>query len=436
MVPSVTYIGKFWEPGHETHKIVCDLNIGEHNEMELFTLESWPSTKSGLGRSEIIEVVHGVVRKKLGNGNLVNVKLCKLQRTLWSTNDDINLKRYHVETSLIGDSTGAFSEEGFNSMTLHSEVLSSILKSGEFESSTNADDRVVNYTARLFESVKLCSTHGFDISIDFRRKELFEWGKITTIHYPAVCLKFHQTFALKEILIFRHTLERFFAVLFKQPFTFNTTWLSDSSGVPYEVHQRRYLPETYFLNRSSAEVIRYFTDFLDLWFGFYYTNKEAIDTFFFAFSDYKMDNSSKFIDYIAALEKLHRIHYPEKSQLNAKDSNKLEQFEKLEIDNNLKGWIRANLRTEKTVYLSNRMKDIIKTSSTWIESTRYLINDEELKKIIDTRHFFAHLNEEQGKNAYSADDLNGVNEKLAELFFAFVRMKMDAMGNLKNTTTE
>jgi hypothetical protein len=103
----------------------------------------------------------------------------------------------------------------------------------------------------------------------------------------------------------------------------------------------------------------------------------------------------------------------------------LNEFERLEIMGDLKSWINKQIKKEKTVLLATRLKDLIQSTVNYQENANAVITEMEIKRIVDTRHYLAHLSEDQKANAFNVVETVGINEKLEELFMTFVQIKIN-----------
>lgn len=417
---SKEYIGLFWDPNKPRKKVNCELILNSQ-EIILRTIDSFKV--NDIFRNEEFEIIFGRIHEKKSTSNF-NVILYKLYRTLWSSSE-LDIKEYRVETCLLNNSAATPLSTSFKSLRLFSDALDSIIISRNFRFEKLNLNRQFSVSYNRPPDIYLFESKDFNMKICFSFESTVSKGEVNLSEKPFLSLEFNNEKNMDHILKLRHSIERWISAILHRNYKFDLTLLENTNRRFYKVIHNRTTVKKHYPNYDQKKLISKLEKTFKKWLQFENNNKDAVNTFFFVNSDFEIDIYNKFLNYVFSLEKLHRSNFPEKYQLKETDIRFLDEFEKSQIKGDLKSWIRKQLRTEKFVNLSSRLKDLINITQEHLDNYNDLIQNEEIKRIVDTRNYLAHLDDKQKINSFHIEEVIQINNKLEELFFTFININID-----------
>lgn len=333
----------------------------------------------------------------------------------------LNLSKYYVTYALFSIPTMEVPTE-FASLRFGSKKLSDWVRVTGFQSeltdfSENKFIAKVNYsrpdTISLYHGEKI----GLDISFHPSKNWLREERKESV--RESVYLNFKMlSFGVNDIFKWTKWVERFMMIIWEGTNPFTLISVKSVEGNSFELWSAR--EQT---TRSFGKEMKY-EDFLPdtqkIWDNWTRVSNQfdvSIRSFFFAYTDHKVDIYNRFLNFIFALEQLHRTGF--KSTVPRGKAN-VRMYKKAleEVKADTKSWLKKQLTEERDVPIKERLVELIE----YAEYEQLLI--EEVKRVVSTRHYLVHLDIVHKGDAYEARDLVDVNDKLCFLFFRVLKKMM------------
>lgn len=415
------YMGKWWMPGQEEDWLQGTLEIKADGESYIEFLGQFNSD-TPFFRFENFSQLHGIAISE-GDNKCYSVFLFNIHPVNKISSRLIKHK-YLALNVLIGKSSAPLSSN-YTEIMLGSEIFGKWIKETGIEEKFQFEDEIIkdtSFTYRQPEPIDLFSNKNSDGYISFRWSNSFGSKRIIKlVEQPYLCLRLHQPMEFIDIFKVSSSIERFFMVIWEHYHVFTDVDVRNENKSEYRLIGSRHvqLADDVFgfdYNDFKKNSERYYNN----WIKVYEEFDLAIRTFFFAFADYKVDIHSRFLNYVFALEQLHRKGFKATEPLSKKDKRMYEKAMQIK-EGDLKSWLEKVLNKESNISIKTRLQELCEFSE-FKESER--ISNDELIRIKNMRHYLVHLDESHKKTAFSTREVYQINQKLESLFFAVLKKNM------------
>lgn len=418
------YTGKFegqwWLPGKEENAIQGTLDVLDDGEIFFQTLHQFDRTNPLFAVDEYNEL-HGLVKSEVDNHdyNVILFDLIQVQKTTRK----LSRTRFLVHKALIGSSDGNISVN-YNELILSSEVFSDWVKGTGIKIKENGNSNKVfpSFTYIQPKLIDLFFHEGLTASILFWCNH--SYGPRRTIKIaerPILKLKLDEPENIENILALMSCVNKFLMALFEQYHIFNFIEVNSDLKCRYRLLGSRYIKKTTDrITLDFDDFVIYGANYYLKWIEIYKRFNLAIRTFFFAFADYKIDIHSKFLNYVFALEQLHRRGFCDNEPLSKTNKKMYEKAMEIK-EGDLKSWLEKVLSKNRDIHLKTRLKELCEFAK--LKEAKE-ISPEEITRIIKTRQYLVHLDEKDKKEVFSVNEVYQINQKLESLFFQVLKKNM------------
>ena len=420
MEVSLTHTGKYeggwWLPGKQENVIQGTLEIMEDGEMYFQTLHHFNQSSLLFGENGYNEL-HGLVKSESDNHDyhVLLFDLIQVHRI----SGKLSRTRFFVDKVLIGESKFAISSN-YNKLMVSSKVFSRWVEGTGIKIEEREIPRKVTY--KQPEPIDLFSNKEITGYIFFRCNHAYGPSRtVKIVEQPFLNLELHKSENLKEILQLLACIERFLMVLWEQYHVFTNINLENDLKGRFKLLASKHISKSYYVSHFDFFKFENFVEkYYFNWLKIYEQFNLAIRTFFFAFADFKIDIHSRFLNYVFALEQLHRKGFRATEPLSRRDKKMFEKAMQIQ-QGDLKSWLERVLNNERTINLITRLQELCEFSE--LKESEKISNDE-LIRINNMRHYLVHLDEERKKTAFTAREVYEINQKLESLFFAVLKKNM------------
>jgi|LSQX01.3.fsa_nt_gb hypothetical protein len=413
--------GQWWLPGKEENAIQGTLDVLDDGEIFFQTMHQFDRSNPLFGVAEYNEL-HGLVKSEVDNRDYFVLLFDLLQ--VHKTTSRLSRTRFFVHKALIGGSDCNISVN-YNELILSSEVFSDWVKGTGLKIEENGNSNklfpTVSYTKP--EPIDLFFHNGITAGILFWWHHSCGPGRTIKIaERPVLKLKLDEPENIENILALMACVNRFLMVLFEQYHIFNFIEVNADLKGRYRLLGSRYIQKT--TDRITFDFDEFVTSgaqYYINWIEIYEKFNLAIRTFFFAFADYKIDIHSRFLNYVFALEQLHRMGFRDNEPLSKTNKKMYERAMQIK-EGDLKSWLEKVLSKNRDIHLKTRLKELCEFAELK-EAKR--ISPEEITRIIKNRQYLVHLDEKDKKEVFSVNEVYHINHKLESLFFQVLKKNMN-----------
>ena len=415
------YLGEWWIPEQKEDKLQGTLEIKADGESYIEFLGQFNSD-TPFFRFENFSQLHGIAISE-GDNKCYSVFLFNFY-PVNKTASRLIKHKYLAQKVLIGKSSAPLSAN-YTELMLGSEIFGKWIKeTGIGEKVRFEDDKIkdTSFTYRQQEPIDLFSNKNSDGYIFFRWSHSFRSKReLKLVEQPFLNLRLHQPMEFNDLFKVSSRIERFFMILWEQYHVFTDIDVRNENNSEYRLIGSRHVQFAddvfgFDYNDFKMNSERYYNN----WIKVYEEFNLAIRTFFFAFADFKIDIHSRFLNYVFALEQLHRKGFRATEPLSRRDKKMFEKAMQIQ-QGDLKSWLERVLNNERTINLITRLQELCEFSE--LKESEKISNDE-LIRINNMRHYLVHLDEERKKTAFTAREVYEINQKLESLFFTVLKKNM------------
>lgn len=419
MKNSDSYIGVWWEAQKPEKKIQGSLTFNNSSEATFFTIDSFD--KKERIRFQNYSLIIGLASNSLGKESLFFLYEV-IQKNY--TSGRLTKKIYRVSKCLVGRMGRKDPVEKFDTLYLSSNTWRNfITESGLKISDVDNTERIELQIQYLQpDPILLFKDDNFRIAIFFRSFQNFGIKDIGLYVEPSLTLKFNNDVDLKKLISYRTKLERLIMVLFERQHTFKRNYIESKDDCELNlIENRRELDNNGKIEIGYSDFKDNFSSYYVQWEKIYISFELPIKTFFFAYTDYKMDINSQFLNYVFALEQFHKKLFGEvKEERPIKNKPLYESaLQKLEGDDKVKNWFVGLFRRKKNISFKSRLKALIDK----IEFDG--ISPDNMGRIESTRHYLVHLDEKHRETALKGEEVYRINDKLVSLMFKLLKKELE-----------
>ncbi len=410
------YEGGWWLPGKQENAIQGTLEIMEDGEMYFQTLHNFNQSSLLFGENGYNEL-HGLVKSESDNHDyhVLVFDLIQVHRT----SGKLSRTRFFVHKALIGESKFAISSN-YNKLMVSSKVFSRWVEGTGIKIEEREIPRIVTY--KQPEPIDLFSNKDITGYIFFRCNHAYGPSRtVKIVEQPFLNLELSESENLKGILQQLVCTERFLMVLWEQYHVFTDINLENELKGRFKLLASKHMSKSLEVSHFNFSAFRnsgakyYFN-----WLKIYEQFNLAIRTFFFAFADYKVDIHSRFLNYVFALEQLHRKGFRATEPLSKKDKAMYEKAMQIK-QGDLKSWLEKVLNKERDIRLTTRLKELHEFAE--IKDPEKISN-EEITRIKNMRSYLVHLDEKHKKTSFTSREVYEINQKMERLFFRVLKKSM------------
>lgn len=415
------YLGEWWIPEQEEDKLQGTLEIKADGESYIEFLGQFNSN-TPIFRFENFSHLHGIAISVADN-KCYSVFLFNFHPVNKISSRLIKHK-YLALKVLIGKSSAPLSAN-YTELMLGSEIFGKWRKETGIGEKVRFEDEIIkdtSFTYRQPEPIDLFSNKNSDGYIFFRCSHSFRSKRrLKLVEQPFLNLRLHHPMEFIDLFKVCSSIERFFMVIWEQYHVFTDIYVRNENKSEYRLIGSRHVQFAddvfgFDYNDFKKNSERYYNN----WIKVYEEFNLAIRTFFFAFADYKVDIYSRFLNYVFALEQLHRKGFRATEPLSKKDKKMYDMAMKIK-QGDLKSWLASVLNKERDIPLTTRLKELCEFAE--LKEPKKISN-EEITRIKNMRHYLVHLDEKHKKTAFTGREVCEINQKLESLFFTVLKKNM------------
>lgn len=424
----IEYTGIFWLPKFENNGVFGNLSIAENGDCTLYALSQlYETEKKPRHKFSEFDVVIGKVIDK-SNNKYRTVILYRVYQTM-SSIGNFDTVKYFSNMCLVGDNIFKDNDLHYKDVYFYSESLHDIVRNKGFDYDFGKSNKGLSFTLKYKQpkTIELYKKRNIKVYLYFRSNcSMDALGKVDVLEKPYLNVEFIKSeHDLAQILRFRQKLERFLMILWEKPHRFEITDLKSVGRNNYSLIDNRELIKT--PNRVSVELNDFTSKFSSLWDNWGSTLDyldDVISSFFFAYSDYRLDVTNRFLNIVFAIEQYHRRTVQETLPLSKQNERMYNKVLAELKSGDTKSWLEKVLNTERNIPLKSRLNDLIEIQKTILEiSEQEILTKDEIEKVEITRNYHVHIDKKKENKAYKSEELVRINEKLSILFFTLLKYK-------------
>ena len=422
--PDDIYHGVWWLPG--AVRKVHGLLIFEKNGRATFeTAESFSRDKPTYRtKTEKHEIVLGVATS-INDGKDYSFRLYSMLEIRWS--EQVFTKtRFAVSRVLKALPNPDDTSLSFDSLRLTSTFLKHWVKRNGLKMLSLRDEETkfghkIEY--RQPKAITLLNLNGDHVYIFFRANTSFnQEHDFVLIERPYLNFEFEAPRNIKEMVKLKTSLERFFMILWEKAHQFDKFDMRSADGTDFENIAPTQKPTSGWNTKYDFEAfVTESQALIQKWFAMAKEDKLVIDTFFFAFVDYRMAIENRFLNFLFALELFHRKKVRAKQPLSEKNGRMYNLTMKEVKSGEVKSWLQKVLNQEREISLKQRLPDLLNL----IDDRKGIDLDTAIvSRCVQTRHYLVHLDEKHVHQRFNGEELAKVNESLATLMLRLLKKEL------------
>ena len=419
------YHGIWWLPG-SSKNIHGILKVEDQSLATFETLDTFEKEGSHpfVGKSIKHECIFGLASSMLDNKEY-SFRLYSLIEINVSSQVFTKIK-FKVTRVLKGSANPNDSSNTFESVRLSSLFWKHWVKSKGLKKERLRYDKTkygykVEY--RQPEAITLFKSEGTHVYINFRANTSFNKEQdFVLVESPFLNFEFEGLKSIKEIILLKTSLERFFMILWEKAHQFDKFDMRSADGTDFENVSPTQEPTTGWNTKYAFE--EFTTNSQDLIQGWLTMAKEdrlVIDTFFFAFVDYKMAIENRFLNYLFALELYHRKKVRATQPLSKKNERMYNLTMETVKIGAVESWLKKVLNHERDISLKERLPELLN----FIDNRKGIsLNTDIITRCVQTRHYLVHLDEKHADKRFSAEELLKINDSLETLMLRLLKKEL------------
>lgn len=423
--PIDIYYGVWWLPDHEK-KIYGVLKVEDGLNATFETTDTLHSEDFDFWISEMTnhEVLLGVATSTM-DGNDYSFKLYTIVEFNRSEQAFTKTK-YKVTRILRAKPNPEDSSTAFSSLRMTSAFLKDWIKiTGLKRELIKNDDSKFGHKIEYIqpESITLFKSENNRYYVYFRALRSFnKESDFVLKEAPYLNFEFEDYKSFKEVIQFKISIERFLMILCERSQRFDQFDVRSADNTDFEnilPHDKvgPLWPAKYDFEefKSKSQVL------FESWFKIESEFKLILDTFFFAFVDYKMAIENRFLNYLFALELFHRKKVKGTLPLSAKNKKMYEKTLDEVKSGDVRSWLEKVLNHEREINLAQRIPELLDLIA---DKTGISLDDNTIKRCIQTRHYLVHLDAQYAEQRFSGEEFIQVNDSLKTLMLRLLKNQL------------
>ena len=442
MEEEVRFTGWWWLPEKPNEKLPGTLEITSDKKIVLTTTGIFKSAEAklrDLNYHRPIDLINGYAKghqtKKDKSFTLISNHIDGYWRSglievKWATEYLVTNKHFKFKKEIRA-----------NSVFLKFQFLDEWVDQYGFEIESNPDPKIIETTIKYKqpEPITLLDGDKFKIYLFFRASApLFSIRKVKASITQSVFfnIEFKRRQSLEVITELSEKLRNFFSLAISLPIKISEFEFKEfakdtarKKGMKYQ-HTITVLPSESIITTGqkdyrTAEMLLTYKDFNDAsgniignWLKRYDVLEPVFKRYFDTLYNPYLHQENVFLNYVSALETYHRRTNPNFDAKTPTYDKKLKQILQKIDHKNEREWIRVRLEKKSEIYLMSRLKDLSNSNRKIVKD---LVRNKNsfLSKIVATRHYHLHFDEEANKrNLISDSELPKYIQKLRILLQA------------------